>query len=96
MGFFKRVLSHKEETKQQVIDKTFHQNIKYIYRKFRNTLFCCNFYLIFSYRAVRTAGYLSSDTAGLTVVAVFVVVANEIGDTVVKGAVVVVLRWRGV
>ena len=48
---------------------------------------------------MRTAGCLSSDTAGLTVaavVAVFVVVANEIGDTVVKGAVVVVLRWRGV
>ncbi len=44
---------------------------------------------------MRTAGYLSSDTAGLTVAAVFVVVANEIGDTVVKG-VVVVLRWRGV
>ncbi len=41
--------------------------------------------------------YLSSDTAGPTVAVVVFWVAKEIGDTVVKGVVVVVvLRWRGV
>jgi hypothetical protein len=90
--FSKRVLSHKGGN-NQVIDKTFHQIIKYLHLHEIRDYFVEIFYLIFSNRAVRTAGNLSSDTAGLAVAAVFVVVAaNEIGDTVVKGVVVVVLR----